>query len=452
MRSITVLSRLSVFALSVSLLPVQVGAGTVSIATVGNGDMERMKTLSRHFERDNPGTVLVWEVVNESVLRLMQSRDSKRDTPRFDVYTVGILEASLWGQSGRLDAVPDGLAGSLAEHGWIPEVIRGFQVNDRYFGLPFYGESSITYYRKDVFERLGLNMPDRPQWSDIESLLSRMSRATDGARGRICLRGKSGWGENMALFSTMVNSFGGRWFDLKWQSTIHSQQWMNAIEFYLELQTRYGLETPWENGYSESLSAFSNGDCDIWVDSTAAGGALAASEHYRNIGYRQAPYQETQTGANWLWAWGFSVPDRSSVKDEAWRFIEWATSEEYQQLVAREYGIQFVPPGTRHALYENPDYLRYASFAAPTIEAIQSTDFDNSSVQPIPYRGVQFVQSEEFQQVGNHVGGLLARALEDYSDGVDPDLDDLLASAEEFSNAAHRIARYLTERGIDTYE
>lgn len=425
---------------------------TVRVTTVANDDMLRMQTLSQHFERENPGIQLEWNVVDESVLRLMQSRDSKRDSPRYDVYTVGMLEATLWGGSGRLSSVPADMSGDLSQTGWIPEIITGFQVGNQYYGLPFYGESSITYFRRNIFSRYDLTVPEQPTWTGIEQLLNELATRSDGAHGRICLRGKPGWGENMALVSTLVNSFGGRWYDTEWRSTIDSPQWQSAINFYLGLQHRYGLPGAWNNGYTENLAAFLRGDCDLWVDSTAAGGAMAAHPNYPDIDYRQAPHEVTGTGANWLWAWGFSVPAQSNVKAAAWEFVEWATSETYQQLVAEGYGIQYVPPGTRVALYDNADYRQYAAFADATIAAIQSTDFNQSSVQPVPYRGIQFVQTAEFQQVGNHLGGLLAHLLEQYDPDEAGRVAPTLQAAADFANAAHRIARYLEERDIDTYE
>ncbi|MEX2320580.1 MAG: extracellular solute-binding protein, partial [Saccharospirillum sp.] len=391
-------------------------------------------------------------VVDESVLRLMQSRDSKRDQPRYDVYTVGMLEATLWGGSGRLSSVPADMSGDLSQSGWISEIITGFQVGNQYYGLPFYGESSITYFRKDVFSRYNLTVPEQPTWTGLEQLLNELTTRSGGAHGRICLRGKPGWGENMALVSTLVNSFGGRWYDTEWRSTIDSPQWHSAINFYLRLQHQYGLPEAWLNGYTENLAAFLRGDCDVWVDSTAAGGALAAHPDYLKIDYRQAPHEITDTGANWLWAWGFSVPEQSPVKAAAWEFVEWATSETYQQLVADDYGIQYVPPGTRVALYDNADYRQYAAFSDATITAIQSTDFNQSSVQPVPYRGVQFVQTAEFQQVGNHLGGLLAHLLEQYDPNELDTVAPTLQAANDFANAAHRIARYLDKRDIDAYE
>lgn len=426
-------------------------AEEIVVATVGNADMLNMRELSTHFLQKNPGITITWEVVDESVLRLMQSRDSKRDAPRYDVYTLGLLEAPLWGGNGRLSPVPDSILNSGDSNDWIPEIMEGFRSGDSYYALPFYGESSITYYRRDVFRRYGVTMPQAPTWSDIDTMLDELASRSNGQAGTICLRGKAGWGENMALFSTMVNAFGGRWFDQQWSTTLTEEPWFNAINFYLNLMDEHGLPAAWNNGYSENLQAFRSGECDIWVDSTAAGGSIASAEFYSDVGYAKAPSQVTEQGSNWLWSWGFAVPANSLRKDAAWRFVQWATSNEYHRLVEQKYGIAKVPPGTRHSLYQNRAYQQYATFADWTINAIRETDFEHASIQPVPYRGVQFIQTEEFQQIGNYVGKILAGMLQSRLQDEPIDLERELERASEFVRASHNVGNYLREHEIDTF-
>lgn len=433
------------------LFPVKPFAQEIVVATVGNSDMLNMRALSEHFVRQNPDITITWEVVDESVLRLMQARDSKRDDPRYDVYTLGLLEAPLWGRNGRLAPVPDNILSSVEGTDWIPEIMEGFRHGDHYYALPFYGESSMTYYRKDVLNRYGLSMPDAPSWSRIESLLAELKLRSDGRSGVICLRGKAGWGENMALFSTMINAFGGRWFDERWTTTLNEDPWHEAIRFYLDLMADYGLPEAWENGYSENLAAFRTGACDIWVDSTAAGGSVASAEFYEDVGYARAPSQVTDRGSNWLWSWGFAVPSGSQAQEAAWRFVRWATSNEYHRLVEERYGIAQVPPGTRQSLYRNPAYRQYARFSDRTIDAIRTTDFDRPSVQPVPYRGIQFVQTEEFQQIGNYVGKILAGMLQARLTDQRVDIARELERASDFVRASHNVGEYLREHDIDAF-
>ena len=93
----------------------------------------------------------------------------------------------------------------------LPTIRAALSNGGELYALPFYGESSIVLYRTDLFARAGLTMPLRPTWqrSTISPCACPASRRLLG----IVLRGLPGWGEVLAPFNTVVNAFGGRWFD-----------------------------------------------------------------------------------------------------------------------------------------------------------------------------------------------------------------------------------------------
>ena len=96
----------------------------------------------------------------------------------------------------------------------------------------------------------------------------------------------------------------------------------------------------------------------------------------------------------------------------AWKFISWATSKQYDTLVAQKYGWSAVPPGTRTSLYSNPSYQKAASaFADITLQSIDGTDPDHPTVNPVPYVGVQYVDIPQFETLGLTVGQQIAGAI-----------------------------------------
>ena len=97
--------------------------------------------------------------------------------------------------------------------------------------------------------------------------------------------------------------------------------------------------------------------------------------------------------------------------DAAKKFIAWATSKDYLNLVASKEGWANVPPGTRTSLYENPKYQEAAPFAKMTLESINAADPQHPTVDPVPYVGVQFVAIPEFQGIGTAVGQQFSAAL-----------------------------------------
>ncbi|HEY9607140.1 MAG TPA: extracellular solute-binding protein, partial [Allocoleopsis sp.] len=135
------------------------------------------------------------------------------------------------------------------------------------------------------------------------------------------------------------------------------------------------------------------------------------SNVYDKVGFARAPIEKYANGSNWLWAWALAVPKTSKSPEAAQRFVAWATSKEYIQLVASQNGWVAVPPGTRTSTYENPNYQKAAPFAPIVLKAIQSADITHPSAEPTPYKGIQYVDIPEFQAIGSSVGQTLAAAL-----------------------------------------
>jgi sorbitol/mannitol transport system substrate-binding protein len=103
---------------------------------------------------------------------------------------------------------------------------------------------------------------------------------------------------------------------------------------------------------------------------------------------------------NWLWAWSLAIPAGTQKADAAQKFVSWATSKAYLELVASKEGWANVPPGTRSSLYANAEYQKAAPFAKMTLDSINAADPTHPTVKPVPYVGVQFVAIPEFQGLG----------------------------------------------------
>jgi sorbitol/mannitol transport system substrate-binding protein len=296
----------------------------------------------------------------------------------------------------------------------LPPIRSALSYDGKLFAAPFYGESSMIMYRKDLFAKAGLTMPERPQWDFIKAAADKITDKQNGVYG-ICLRGKAGWGENIAFLTTMANSFGARWFNEKWQPEFTGPQWKTALDTYLDMMKKDGPPGASSNGFNENLALFQSGKCGMWIDATVAASFVSdpkQSKVANDVGFAPAPCGTTCKNANWLWAWALAIPSSSKKKEAAAKFIAWATGKEYIGLVAEKYGWANVPPGTRKSLYANPAYLKAAPFAEMTLKAIDSADpgLDGNS-QPKPYIGVQYAAIPEFQGVATAVGQQFSAAL-----------------------------------------
>ncbi|MCE9663533.1 sugar ABC transporter substrate-binding protein [Halomonas sp. M5N1S17] len=413
-------------------------AQEITVATVNNNDMVIMQSLTDEFEQAYPGISVNWVVLEENVLRQRTTTDIATGGGQFDVMTIGTYEVPIWAERDWLVGL-NGLPDAYQVDDLLRPVRDGLSRDGVLHALPFYGESSMLYYRQDLFDEHGIEMPEQPSWEEAREWASELHDPDNGLYG-ICLRGKPGWGENMAFVSTLVNTFGGRWFDEDWNPEIDSPEWQAAIEFYVDLLGNYGPPGASSNGFNENLALFSGGRCAMWVDATSAAGRLfdpSESDVAEALGFSQAPIAETPKGSHWLWSWALAIPATSQQQDAAQQFITWATSREYIELVGERHGWTSVPPGTRTSTYEDERYIEAAPFASFVLEAMENADPTDSTLKPSPYIGVQFAGIPEFQAIGTQVGQTIAAALTGQTT-----VEQALVSAQRSAERAMRQAGY----------
>jgi sorbitol/mannitol transport system substrate-binding protein len=408
---------------------------TLTIATVNNGDMIRMQKYTDDFTAANPGIKLNWVTLEENDLRQKVTKDISTKGGQYDVLTIGMYETPIWGKKGWL--VP--LAGIDDPADILPAVSGGLSVDGKLFAAPFYGESSFVMYRKDLMAKAGLTMSDAPTWDQIIEAAGKMTDRANGVNG-ICLRGKAGWGENMAFLTAMSNSFGARWFDENWKPQFDSAEWKDTLTTYLKVMKDSGPEGASGNGFSENLALFQSGKCGMWADATAAASFTIdpkASKVADQVGFTIAPDKGLGKRANWLWAWALAIPAGSQKVDAAQKFIGWATSKHYGDMIAAKEGWANVPPGTRTSLYANPEYQK-VPFAAMTLASMNAADPTKPTVKPVPYVGVQFAAIPEFAGIATKVGELFSAALAGQMSA-----DDALKAAQDYSTAEMTKAGYI---------
>ncbi|MBP2308566.1 extracellular solute-binding protein [Azospirillum melinis] len=387
-------------------------AETLSIATVNNGDMIRMQKLSEHFTKAHPDITLNWVTLEENVLRQRVTTDIAAKGGQYDILTIGTYEVPIWTKQKWLMPLTK-LGANYDVEDLLPSIRSGLTTDGTLYAAPFYGESSMVMYRKDLFEKAGLTMPEAPTWAFVSDAARKLTDKKAEVYG-ICLRGKAGWGENMAFLSAMANSFGASWFDMQWKPQFNTDPWKQTLTTYLGLMKDAGPPGASSNGFNENLALFQSGKCAMWIDATVAASFVsnpAQSKVADKVGYALAPDTGLGKRSNWLWAWNLAIPASSKKGDAAQAFISWATSKDYLDLVAKEEGWANVPPGTRSSLYANPEYRKTAPFADLTLKSIQAADPQHPTVQPVPYTGVQFVAIPEFQGIGTAVGQAFSAAL-----------------------------------------
>ncbi|MDV7270033.1 sugar ABC transporter substrate-binding protein [Thioclava sp. A2] len=412
-------------------------AETITVATVNNGDMIRMQGLMDDFNAKHPDITVEWVTLEENVLRQKVTTDIATKGGQFDVMTIGTYEVPIWGKQGWL--VPLEFSADYDVDDLLPAIRGGLTVDGNLYAAPFYGESSMVMYRKDLMEKAGLTMPDAPTWAQIKEAAAAMTDKASETYG-ICLRGKAGWGENMAFLSAMANSYGAKWFDMDWNPQFNGDAWKATLTDYLELMNNYGPPGASNNGFNENLALFQQGKCGMWIDATVAASFVTNPKDSTvadKVGFALAPDTGKGKRGNWLWAWSLGIPAGTQKVDAAKAFVEWATSKDYTALVASKEGWANVPPGTRTSLYENAEYAK-VPFAKMTIDSINTADPNHPTVDEVPYVGVQFVAIPEFQGVATAVGQQFSAALAGTTSA-----EDALANAQALTEREMKKSGYI---------
>jgi len=392
------------------------GGNSISVLMVANPQMTDIQKLTADSFTKDTGITVNYTVLPENELRDKVTQDVTNKAGQYDVATVGMYEVPIWAKNGWLAELGSGAQGDSTYdyNDILPSMVKGLSGADgKLYGLPFYGESSFLMYRKDVLAAKGITLPERPTWAQVADAAAKVDGAEPGMKG-ICLRGLPGWGEVFAPLTTVVNTMGGTWFTKDWKAQVNSPEFVKATNFYVDLIKQHGEPGAGQAGFTECLTAMSQGKVAMWYDATSAAGSLedpAVSKVAGKVGYAYAPIDQTKT-AGWLWAWAWVMPTTSKNTDAAQKFIRWSTSKDYEKLVGSKLGWARVPSGKRASTYAIPEYKQAAAaFGDITLKSIQEVDPTNPGVQPRPTVGIQFVDIPEFADLGTKVAQGVSAAI-----------------------------------------
>ncbi|WP_424767821.1 ABC transporter substrate-binding protein [Paenibacillus sp. sgz302251] len=389
----------------------------LTVATVNNPDMVVMQKLAKDYEQET-GVTVKFSVLPENDLRKQVTLDVSTGGGKYDIVTIGNFDASIWAKNGWIEPLAPFFDGMSEEEraaydldDLFPSIRDGVSYENELYALPFYGESSMLYYNKEMLEKAGVTMPESPTWEEVADIAKKVKEANNVPG--IILRGLPGWGEMFAPLNTVINAHGGSWYDMNWDAQLNSPETIKGVQFYVDLINAAGQPGATTTGFTEALTLLSTGKAAMWYDATVAAGFLNnpnSSQVVGKIGYAKAP-TGVKENTGWLWSWNLAIEAASKNKEEAFKFITWATSKEYIEKVGESEGWVVAPPGTRQSTYENPKYKEAAPFADIVLESLLAADFKQPTVNPVPYQGVQFVNIPEFQQLGTEVSQFIAGAI-----------------------------------------
>ncbi|MEU6148251.1 sugar ABC transporter substrate-binding protein [Streptomyces sp. NPDC047081] len=390
------------------------GSHSINVLMVNNPQMADLQKLTAANFTKETGIKVNFTVLPENDVRDKITQDFSSQAGQYDVATISNYETPIYAKNGWLAPLTSYTKKDTAfdQSDILPAMQESLTASGQIYAEPFYGESSFLMYRKDVFKEKGLTMPANPTWQQVADLAAKADGAESGMKG-ICLRGLPGWGELMAPLTTVVNTFGGTWFDKDWKAQVDSAAFTKATKFYVDLVRAHGEAGAPQSGFAECLNNMEQGKTAMWYDATSAAGSLESSDSpvAGKIGYVPAPVEQTKS-SGWLFTWAWGVQKASTHQSDAWKFISWASSKKYENLVGAKLGWSRVPAGKRTSTYTNPKYVAAASaFATATANALKSADPNNPGVQARPAPGIQFVGIPEFTDLGTQVSQQISSAI-----------------------------------------
>ena len=414
--------------------------GTINVAIVDTPNAKDLARLTPSLFTRKSHITVKYTILDEGTLRELVTSDLAGRGGQFDVVMIGPYEAPQYAADGYItDLTPMATSDRAYRIGDnIPSIRHALSYRGRLYASPFYGESSFLMYRRDVLQSAGIKMPAHPTWEQVAAIARKINRPNMAG---ICLRGKPGYGELGATFTTVLNTFGGTWWSARpdgsvGKAMVDQPAFRKALQFYVGLVRDAGEPDAANANFNECLAQYLNGKVAMWYDATVGAGQLEASNSpvRGKNGYASAPVERT-AASGWLWSWALAIPKTSNRSDLAWRYISWATGPQYIEQAGPRIagGWAAIPPGTRRSTYEIPGYRKAArAFAAPTLDAIESAPIDNPGTTKRPGNpGIQYVGIPQFQDVGDQCTEQFAAVIRGKGK-----INSALANCESIASAA----------------
>ncbi len=409
----------------------------IKVASVNNDAMIMMEKLSKQYTEET-GTQVVFTILSENEIRSKITQDVSLGGGGYDLITLGTSDMGTYldnGWTAPLDPMFASLSESERAEYDLEDVIESVRIScssptNGLAALPFYSESTMICYNREIFAKKGLSMPEEPTWEEIYKLAKAADDKANGIAG-IAIRGLAGYGENMYIFGSIMNAFGGQYYDMQWNATYDTAEVRNAWQFYKKLLT-VAEDSPTTSGYTECLNLFAQGKAAIYYDATVSAGTFAGKDSMvaGKVGYAKTPSAVKDNNGT-IGGWGIAITASSNNKDTAFDFLRWATSKDYVKRVQKEFGYAATPSGTRISTYEDADYLAAADFAEMTRKSIESADLVNPALNPTPYTGNSLPNLPEYSSWGEEIAAELAAYVSNQKS-----LDAAIATAQALIDKA----------------
>ena len=235
---------------------------------------------------------------------------------------------------------------------------------DKIVGVPIITEREVLYYRKDVLSKLGIGVPKTLE--ELKAAAAKVKQAGEMS-GFVARTGKS---PAVTQFSSFLFSMGGDFVDGAGKASVNTDAAKQAYALYGELIREYGpANVSTDMSWPEAMAVFTQGQAAFYTEADSLyknATDPAKSKVSDTVGVAQFPAGPGGSKPYNIPSWALGVNAASTNLENAWKFIQWATSKE-QVAAQQKSGI----PGARTSVWSSSDGI--SSYPADLAEAITAS-------------------------------------------------------------------------------
>jgi multiple sugar transport system substrate-binding protein len=294
--------------------------GNLTVWAMGT-EGENLPKLTKEFEAANPGTkVTVTPIPWDAAHNKFTTAITAQSLP--DAAMVGTTWMGEFADLGALDPTPAGIDAA----GFYPGALDTTKVKNVSYGVPWYVETRVVYYRKDLAAKAGITTPPT-DWDGLKAMAKAMQDKA-GAKYGINLQpgGQGSWQTVMPFaWSAGANIT----TDDEKEFTFDTPQMQEGLKYYQSFFTEKlaGTDLP----PNQTEAQFVSGQVPMFISGPWMAGSIAklGGEKIKpNIGVFELPKNKTST--SFVGGSNFVVFKASKNKDSAWKLVKWLSDPKTQ--------------------------------------------------------------------------------------------------------------------------
>jgi multiple sugar transport system substrate-binding protein len=338
----------------------------ITFYTANHPWAETIKELLPEFE-DSTGMKVEIQGFAEDQLSQKLSVQLTSQSSDPDVFmTRPLQEARMYHRNGWYEMLNDYVERDKAEidfDDFSSSAVDTTTVDGRIVAIPIISEQEVLYYRKDLLEKAGLEVPKT--LDELEEAIKSLHDPDNGVYGFVA-RGQA------QVLVTQVSSFvfseGGDFMDGD-KATVNTPEAIRGFSRYGGWLREYGPPGVLNFSWPQAMGVFAQGKAAFYTDASAIyknaidPDKSTVGEH---VGYAMFPAGSAGQKPYSVTSWALAINSKSANKDAAWAFIKWAISKEVM-LKTQQGGN----PGVRHSVWDDPQGV--TGFPEQLVEVIRES-------------------------------------------------------------------------------